>query len=117
MKIKGAITCGTRTLLAKSCITCGELKQASDYRMARGVYYQSECRGCQHISAKRADKKANARSQDYAVKFRDEWTERDLHELSQLTARKLPLAVVAKKLGRSLASINDAKVRYQVGGA
>jgi|SRR6478609_6243107 len=98
---------GKRTLLAKSCLTCGHFKQASEYRITNKGYWQSECKNCQHGSAKVADKKAINRSRPRAKKHHDIWTDSELRQLAAMRRIKMPIEIIAKELKRSIPAINN----------
>lgn len=103
---------GTRTLVAKTCYGCGELKMASEFRKAHGKWPQSDCRPCQHITAKQSDKRRNDQTQTTASNARSEWTEREVKALWELVDQGLTSREIGVKIGRSMTAVSQAKGRY-----
>lgn len=102
-----------RTLLAKSCIDCGVLHNADQYRKSpKTGYYGDQCRKCKHISAKKADKKSNFLSQAKAINSGLPWTRSDVRCLEEMYAAGESVGVIAEKLGRSRQAVMQAKLKY-----
>jgi DNA-binding CsgD family transcriptional regulator len=99
-----------RTLVAKTCGGCKELKDASEFRRRKkDGYYQGWCNRCQHDSAKKTDLRANANSQDRATKSKQPWTTREIKELIAYMGEGLTTRQIAEKMGRSYAAITQAR--------
>lgn len=106
------LNAGRRSLVAKSCAECGELKLAREFWRTNNGYYHAWCKRCQHLSAKNSDVRRNAESQDNARNRGNPWTETEIKELKQHIEEGLSGRDIASTMGRSVASINVAKSRY-----
>ena len=105
---------GTRTVLAKSCSTCGDFKQASEFRMSRGKWLQSQCKKCQHTAAKKSNQRTNGTSRDRAYRNNQPWTLAEVRQLEAYLQQGVPLANVAYRLNRTLFGVNSAIRRYEL---
>lgn len=107
---------GQRTLLAKTCMRCGELKQASEFKLgrrgtSRKMYYNSECWPCHKARIQKVTKDANNKSLDVATSHYYEWTDSDLTEVAFLSQMGHSAAEIAAKLNRTVSAIYNARQR------
>lgn len=97
--------CGTRTLVAKTCTACGELKTASEYskpRLRHGYpSYDSWCRACHQRAAGEINRKANDESLEKATQHRERWSKDELETLRRLRRLGLSTRDIAERLGRT----------------
>jgi len=108
---RGFATVGRRQLVAKTCLTCGQLKDASGFRRTGRGYWQPSCYRCVHEGAKRSDYAAQARSQAGATRSGQPWTEADmLYVVTTLDSDE----VAAGKLGRTIQAVRGQ--RHAAGG-
>lgn len=98
------ICVGTRTLVAKTCIICRELKMAEEYGwvMPDGTPYRdSNCKRCKNQLNQPINAQKNAESRRRATKGGDTWTEKDFKLLTEMTEEGRPAIEIAQTLGRS----------------
>ena len=105
---------GARILLAKTCMVCGLLKPAEQFRKVLKKYHQPSCKPCQYKSSKRADKKANHASWSAAKNSREPWLHSDITHLQDCVDEKMSEREIALEMNRSISSIQNAKNRYNI---
>lgn len=108
------IDVGTRTLLAKTCRCCGELKPPEKFghvKVKRKLYVNSECYSCQSKKTLIATAAHQERVKRVAVRHQQPWTDQDIKKLSEMTERGLSGAVMALALNRTVYSVYTMKNR------
>lgn len=112
MPNRSVLNVGKRKLVAKTCTACGLFKDASEFRISNKGYYDPGCKRCQHISAKKHDKKTESESLATAHRHRDPWSDDEIKMMKKLLGEGLKIREVAAKLERSYSSITQAKYKY-----
>lgn len=110
--VAGAVTCGPRTLLAKTCVVCSEFlpAQAFDYKRKDGYRYkQSICRTCNNLSVNAAKIRHNAESLVVATRHRTEWTEEEVRMVYAMVYRGMSSREISAVLNRSLTAIYNIR--------
>lgn len=103
---------GTRTILAKTCHDCGELKSADAFgRNHEGRYLNTVCGTC--INARTATNNAN--TLERASNHRQPWTEHEDDQLLLLRVNGKTHKEVALILGRTILS-TTARYRKLING-
>jgi hypothetical protein len=105
-------TCGTRTLIAKTCRCCGELKLAKHFSRCGG-YYNSQCHECNNAQSKPGLREAHERSKTVAVRHRQPWTGKDFARLSEMAAEGVPVKEIAVALNRSVYATYTMKTKLR----
>lgn len=100
---------GTRTLLAKTCKSCGVLKQAREFAKVASNYYNSYCHRCKNDLGRPAMRVHQTRAQDVAVRHRQPWTDRDIARLLDMSQKGLSGPVMALALNRTVYSVYTMK--------
>lgn len=119
---------GTRTLLARTCVTCGILRPGDGYphtgtgnrsracTTCRGRAYRAGLTGDARDDwlsrASRRGRRINSESQEFAVRSGYQWTGPELELVA--TRRDLAVAELARMLGRSHAAVASQRQRIQV---
>jgi superfamily II helicase len=107
-------SCGTRTLVAKTCRHCGELKLAKHFsKNTCGTYYNSQCHDCNNAQSKPALKQAHSRALGVAVRHRQPWTEKDINKLHEMAADRIPVREIALALNRSVYAVYTMKTKLK----
>lgn len=99
------VTCGTRTLVAKSCAHCGHLVMAQHFPMMAGGYRTSHCNKCKNELSKPQVRGQQQRSHRVAVRHRQPWTEQDITKLEEMALDGLTGPEIALKLNRTVYAI------------
>lgn len=102
------LSCAQRTLVAKTCRGCGELKLAKHFStvtMKSGRYRNSQCHDCNNATGKVVMKHHQRKAVKGAVKHAQPWSEEDIKRLDELTADRVPAAEIAIELNRTVYSI------------
>lgn len=107
------ITVGQRVLIAKTCITCGVLKQARDFARVMQFYYTSCCHTCKNISARPRTHKHQQKALKGAVRHRQPWTVEDIHTLSAMISEGLTGPQMALALNRSVYAVYTMKQKLK----
>ena len=103
---------GLRPLVAKTCTTCGELKDAREYYRNAGGWYQSSCKACAGHLALTETKRINHESWDRAYKRYSRWTKAEIDKMWRLTDQGLKAKEIAALLERSVTSIYVVRNKY-----
>lgn len=109
------ITCGARTLVAKTCIHCGELLPASRFPKINGMYHNSWCKKCQNDVYSHLTHDHQQRTLRMAVKHRQPWCEEDFQRLDEMTAEGLPVTQIALALNRSVYAVYTVRNKLRKG--
>lgn len=102
---------GTRKLLAKTCKSCGLLKQARDFTRVAGNYRNSYCNKCKNLLGRPAIRRHQQRAQSGAVKHGQPWTEQDIELLLQMSEKGLNGPQIAIALNRTVYSVYTMKYK------
>lgn len=108
-------TCGPRTLVAKTCNCCGELKMAKAFSRINGIYRNSWCKKCMNATYKRLVYNHQQKALNGAEKHRQPWTEGDLKRLSEMVSEGLTTAQMAMILRRSVYAVNTMRNKLRRG--
>lgn len=114
-------TCGSRSLVAKTCRSCKELKLASEFkrRPRKGQvleHYDSECKHCGFLRSNECLKRANDESLEKATRYRDNWTKDEIATLQRLEGLGLSHREIAERLGRTISAVFNRLQRLRRDG-
>lgn len=103
-KLDNRLSCGTRTLIAKSCAKCLKLLMADSFpiRKADG-YHDSWCTSCRNARTL----KVNHETWDSANRSRCAWTQTDVDRVLELRLAGFDAGYIAKQMGRSRQAIYE----------
>lgn len=97
---------GQRTLVAKSCHDCGQLKLARDFpKVRKGKYYNTVCMRCHKKIVDRSSKRINARSLDTATSHRKPITDSEIAEVLKLSEEGYTAQEIGRRLGRTYRAV------------
>lgn len=101
---------GPRTLLAKTCLLCGELKMASDFGRVAKIYYNSYCHRCKNLtSSVPTTRRHQQRALEVAVRYGQPWTVQELNKLQEMAAEGLSGPQMALALNRTVYAVYTMK--------
>jgi hypothetical protein len=103
-----------RTLLAKTCPTCLEFKQAFEFNIdpkLKNGGHRTNCRVCHMRISNAIRKRFQSESIVEASKNRTEWTEKEIEHLQQLVNAGLKSREIARIMSRTYASITNTRHR------
>lgn len=103
------IAIGKRTLLAKTCLVCGELKMADQFAILQKYYRDSYCKGCHNAHARPGMHTHQERALKAAVKHRQPWTEGEIQRLERMVSEGLTGPQMALALNRSVYAVYTMK--------
>lgn len=104
------ISIGSRTLLAKTCLICGELKDARNFGRVSKIYYNSYCHKCKNeTSAVPTTVRHQQRALEVAVRYGQPWTEAELDKLQEMAANGFTGPQMALALNRSVYAVYTMK--------
>lgn len=100
-------TCGPRTLVAKTCLECGELKMAKAFPSHnKGLYYGSYCYVCHRINHTMPGfRNSQEKALEGATNHYKQWTEAETQQMLDMTSEGHTVAVIALTLNRTVYSI------------
>lgn len=106
---------GKRTLIAKTCTKCGELKEAKCFRKNTRGYRVPDCNNC-HNKRSRANMTAkNVLSHEHTERGRGNiWSDDEVQKLREFVAAGMPSSEISVKLGRSITAVHMKKSRMQI---
>lgn len=116
-----AVKCGSRVLLAKTCLECGEFKNAEHFYLTYTDgkrYWHSRCRKC--LAVKTVEnrqrvgriKEQQEGSLEQAWHFGEEWTGQDLKTLEHMVREGFTNKEISEELGRTYYAVKT--MRYQI---
>lgn len=108
-------SCGPRTLIAKTCITCGELLMARFFSKINGIYHNSTCQICNNREYRKRTHQNQSQTLSAAEKHRQPWTDEDLDRLSEMVSEGRTTAQIAMNLKRSAYSVNTMRNKLKRG--
>lgn len=108
-------SCGLRTLIAKSCSHCHELKLAKHFPKQGSGYYTSHCNDCKNKLGKPGQYRKQKVTRNAAEKHRQPWREEDLDKLSEMLSEGSSAVEMALSLERSIYSINTMVYKMKRG--
>lgn len=100
-----SVSCGKRTLVARTCTECYQLKDARNFAKTKRGYYATICTVCMVARNRRwlADRVDVVR--DKASNHRKEWTESEMELMLEMFDQKVSGQQIAETLGRSLQAV------------
>lgn len=107
------ITVGRRTLLAKSCLECGQLKPASSFATVMKHYFQSYCHECHNVRSRPGMLEHQAGSLERALSHRKPWTEAELRYLAEMVSKGRTGPEMALELNRTVYSVYTMKSKLK----
>lgn len=111
MSMRWKVTCGRRSLVAKSCSICGLLKDASAFFKDKRGYRSSWCNPCQSEKSNPRAQQRNELVKPDASRTKAAWTSEDLETLERMADEGVPPVEIAKKLKRTYFAVANARSR------
>jgi hypothetical protein len=109
-------TCGPRTLLAKTCNKCYQLKSGDQFStlVVAGIrYYQTACKICELDRGNKRRGSKNTASLEHAKQHRTEWSPSEIQTMLALRKMGFSFELIAKRLGRSISAIRNAHHKHK----
>lgn len=106
---------GKRTLLAKTCLICGELKDASQFAILQKYYRDSYCKCCHNLKARPGMYNHQQEALKVAVKHRQLWTKEEIQRLEQMASEGFSGPQMALALNRSVYAVYTMKNKLNKG--
>jgi len=102
--------CAGRTLVAKTCLGCGQLKMAEHFSKSKRTtqaraYYEAACKSCSSAQSAGITTRINDELLLTAHNHHQIWSGAEIKRLEELDALGWKAKDIAKDIGRSLNSI------------
>ncbi len=111
--VRLAYRVGNRTLIARTCCTCGEFKMRSEFHNRSNGAAQAVCKACAIKAGTEYNWYRNKESEETASRATAPWTKAEVRKLSQLVERGVPIRQIAYQMGRSIPSIDQARKKLR----
>lgn len=100
-----SISAGPRTLVAKTCKVCGELKMAKCFAKVYKVYRTHICHTCKNNQSRPLMHAHQEKALTAAVKHRQPWCEAEIEKLEEMLEAGLHAPQIALALNRTVYAV------------